>query len=59
MDQEKIDACKQLGITLLIVPYWWNLRQESVAVSLYHLRPELFPTVPIGMTYEIPPTKIN
>jgi ATP-dependent DNA ligase len=31
------------------VPYWWNRRYESLAATVYSLRPELFSSQPSGV----------
>ena len=31
MDIEKEEACKQIGIRLLHVPFWWDGKEESLA----------------------------
>jgi len=29
-DKEKRDKCEKNGITLINIPYWWDLKKESV-----------------------------
>jgi hypothetical protein len=33
-DKEKENACKALGIVLVIVPYWWDKRQKSLMEAI-------------------------
>ncbi len=40
-DIMKQDQCEQMGITLLIVPFWWNSTLESIAATLHQIRPDL------------------
>ena len=40
-DEEKIEACAAKGITLFIIPYWWDLKRESLAATIYQRKPEL------------------
>ncbi len=30
------------GLTLIEVPYWWDMKRESLAATVYHHRPDLF-----------------
>jgi len=39
-DQEKHQACKSTGITLLEVPYWWKRDKESVLEIIKKYRPD-------------------
>eukprot|EP01027_Heterolobosea_sp_BB2_P026356 GEZU01040587.1.p1 GENE.GEZU01040587.1~~GEZU01040587.1.p1 ORF type:complete len:509 (-),score=114.87 GEZU01040587.1:129-1430(-) len=43
-DHEKQSACKDAGITLITVPYWWDRSIESLAAAIYSARPDLDPT---------------
>lgn len=40
-DQDRKDKCKQAGITLIEVPYWWNRVKTSLAATIAEVRPEL------------------
>ncbi len=40
-DLRKQTICKANGITLLIVPYWWDNTIQSVAQSLHLARPDI------------------
>jgi len=40
-DDEKSEACSRLGITLLQIPYFWDLRPESLLSSIALIRPDL------------------
>jgi hypothetical protein len=44
-DQLKKQLCKDNGITLIQVPYWWDTRQSSLAATIHKYRPELFPAI--------------
>ena len=41
-DLRKKDECKQFGITLIEVPYWWNHSTSSLVATIRKHRPELF-----------------
>ncbi len=40
-DQVKKKLCKKNGITLLVVPYWWDMKVESLAQSIHAVRPDI------------------
>ena len=46
-DLNKAALCKEKGITLIEVPYWWDRRVESLAATIHSQRPELFRHEPI------------
>jgi hypothetical protein len=41
-DLNKSKICASQGITLIQVPYWWDRQFESIAATIYNLRPDLF-----------------
>jgi len=44
-DMRKQIVCAQNGITLAIIPFWWNGSKESLVSTLHGLRPELLPKI--------------
>eukprot|EP01114_Cavostelium_apophysatum_P020553 TRINITY_DN6924_c0_g1_i1.p1 TRINITY_DN6924_c0_g1~~TRINITY_DN6924_c0_g1_i1.p1 ORF type:complete len:527 (-),score=89.84 TRINITY_DN6924_c0_g1_i1:359-1939(-) len=40
-DKEKALACERAGITLIVIPHWWDLRKESLAASIHMACPHL------------------
>ena len=40
-DEEKMQACKNLGIDLIIVPYWWDRKKPSLVQTILQHRPDL------------------
>jgi hypothetical protein len=40
-DEEKKKLCKQLGITLVEVPYWWDCSKFSLAATICKVKPTL------------------
>jgi len=43
-DKMKQQICQNNGITLLVIPFWWNKTIESVAQVIHKARPDiLFP----------------
>jgi len=40
-DQEKERRCKQLGITLIKIPYWWDCKKQSLLATIHKYRPEI------------------
>jgi len=40
-DEAKRIACKQAKITLIEVPYWWDLQKESLAATIHEARFDL------------------
>jgi hypothetical protein len=47
-DFMKEKLCKENGITLVQIPYWWNRKCESLASTMYSNRPDLFSEPPLG-----------
>jgi ATP-dependent DNA ligase len=40
--------CNKLGITLIVVPYWWDRKFDSLQATIYSQRPDLFTEKPKG-----------
>ncbi len=40
-DEEKRIICKQVGITLLEIPYWWDEEKESIREIIRKYRPDI------------------
>lgn len=40
-DAVKIDLCKANNFTLIIIPYWWNKKWETLASEIEQQRPDL------------------
>ena len=59
MDLHKAEACKELGITLIEVPYWWDRSISSLAVTIYNARPDLFNFEPKGKAIPLVPPSID
>jgi hypothetical protein len=56
-DQIKVEFARQIGITVIPVPFWWDGSPESLAATIIHYRPDItfpgiVPTSPISS--EIP-----
>jgi len=54
-DMKKQQLCAKNGITLIIIPFWWNESQDSLAYTLHSQCPELFPKIdssPIPVNYQ-------
>ena len=43
-DEEKRNACAQAGIALIHVPYWWDLKKDSLAATIAQEKSDLFAT---------------
>lgn len=42
-DIGKATLCRSRGITLIMIPYWWNGERDSLSATLYCARPDVFP----------------
>ncbi len=40
-DADKRETCEGLGITLIEVPYWWNLEVQKLVASIQRKRTDL------------------
>ncbi len=47
-DKRKRLVCKANGITLLVIPYWWNQSIEDLASSINNVRPDVVPSAVVG-----------
>jgi len=58
-DEKKLSICRERGITLLVIPYWWNTSLESIAETIRKERPDILLNVGRGeeISKEMPETK--
>jgi len=49
-DLFKKTICKDNGITLIVIPYWWSRKIESVVNSIHVIRPDI--TLPSALQKE-------
>ncbi len=40
-DSQKQLVCERDGITLIVIPYWWNTKIESIAHAIHTIRPDI------------------
>jgi hypothetical protein len=40
-DVEKKQACESSSITLIMIPYWWDFRVESLAATIHQARSDI------------------
>jgi hypothetical protein len=40
-DQRKLELSKELGITLIQIPYWWDMKLPSLSATLQFFRPDI------------------
>jgi hypothetical protein len=43
LDDEKMQTCREQGITLIEIPYWWNKGLSSLAATIYQQRKDIVP----------------
>jgi len=48
-DKKKLRRCRQLGVTIIFVPYWWRGDVESIAATITDARPDI--------RFSLPPCK--
>jgi hypothetical protein len=48
-DEEKRQACKKNGITLIEIPFWWDGRSNSLEATLHKYCPGVFTSDPNNM----------
>ncbi len=49
-DKEKQQVCTAKGITLIIIPYWWDMQQGSLLATLHKCRPDIVPAQDTSVT---------
>jgi hypothetical protein len=42
-DKEKREICKEMKITLIEIPYWWDKTSQSLAATIKQFREDLIP----------------
>ncbi len=59
-DKSKQIVCNTMGITLLVVPYWWDMKIESLAQTIHIARPDIvLPSSLLNMAFSSAiPTKM-
>ena len=60
-DKEKRIACKENGITLIEIPYWWDFKKSSLVATIHFHRPDLIPSPGEGQPIpsELPATNLK
>ncbi len=53
-DMKKRSVCKEHGITLITIPYWWNKTIESIAATISEIRPDISIPEPLSKGNVIP-----
>ncbi len=48
-DMYKRSVCSSHGITLIVVPFWWDEKVDSVAQQIHAVRPDIHP--PAGILW--------
>jgi hypothetical protein len=56
-DEEKRQACKTAGITLIEIPHWWDNEMESLIATIHQHRPDLIPSPGTGTPIPTTPPK--
>lgn len=41
--------CKEVGITLIEIPYWWDKKLPSLCATIYNSRPDILKTKPTAI----------
>jgi hypothetical protein len=47
-DKEKKQKCNEKGITLVVIPFWWNKAISSLKATIHQTKQGLVNDVPIG-----------
>ena len=48
-DQQKRISCGEHGVTLIEIPYWWDLEMLSLLATIHKFRKDLVPEAPVGI----------
>eukprot|EP01124_Arcella_intermedia_P022214 TRINITY_DN3269_c0_g1_i11.p1 TRINITY_DN3269_c0_g1~~TRINITY_DN3269_c0_g1_i11.p1 ORF type:complete len:578 (-),score=118.40 TRINITY_DN3269_c0_g1_i11:57-1790(-) len=56
-DLKKRESCAGRGITLVVVPYWWDGKKESLCATLHQYLPDVFPRGDSPAIPAYPPTR--
>lgn len=40
-DKRKMEQCVKAEITLIVIPYWWNQKPDSLKATIHAVRPDL------------------
>jgi hypothetical protein len=55
-DNNKIQLCEKLGITLIHIPYWWNRNILSLKATIHKKRPDILLSIEDCQILPIPET---
>jgi hypothetical protein len=49
-DEEKKQKCNEIGITLFVIPHWWDKQISTLKVTIHNKQPGLVNDVPFGVS---------
>jgi len=53
-DQRKTELCDRYGITIVIVPFWWDCKKETISMGIELQRPDIFHSARFSINDAIP-----